>query len=103
VVDHDSGGQAATVETTLANSGFDVSPGTAAYATAGIAEKGSVILYRKGYELDAEVVQKYFPGLKLVEAKKHELSAATVAVMISSGYKPAPVGSGPTGCVSPTG
>jgi hypothetical protein len=103
VVDHDSAGKATTVETTLTNAGFDVTPGLATFATAGFSEKGSVILYKKGHELDAQVVQKYFSNMKLVQAKKGELTSSPVAVLVTGGYKPVPVGSGPTGCVSPTG
>jgi LCP family protein required for cell wall assembly len=103
VVDHDSAGKATTVETTLSNSGFDVTPGLTTFATSGFSEKGTAILYKKGHELDAEVVQKYFSNMKLVQAKKGELTSSPVAVLVSGGYKPVPVGSGPTGCVSPTG
>ena len=47
--------------------GFDISPGVVDYATYGSDVKGSVIAYKPGHQSDAEVVQKYFPNLQLLE------------------------------------
>jgi LCP family protein required for cell wall assembly len=94
VVDHSSGGLTDAVEKTLSDSGFDISPGVVAYPAAGFSETGSMILYRPGSSEQAGVVQKYFPNLKLVEAKKGELTSAAVAVVVTASYRPVPVGSG---------
>jgi hypothetical protein len=55
--------------------------------------------------LDAQVVQQYFPGLKLKEVKG---LPDDVAMFITATYQPAQVGIGgttatPPACVSPTG
>ncbi len=94
VIDHDSGELAIGVEQTLSDSGFDIAPGTVTYDSTGLSEKGSMILFAPGHQAEADVVSKYFPNLKLVEARKGELTGATVAVLVTGGYTPVPVGTG---------
>ena len=76
VVDHDSGGTADEVEQILSDAGFDISPGVVDYATYGADVKGSVIAYKPGHQSDAEVVQKYFPNLQLLEVPATRCEAA---------------------------
>jgi LCP family protein required for cell wall assembly len=94
VVDHDSGGKAAGVEGVLSAAGFDITPGIVDYATFGADVKGSVVAYNPGHEIDAQVVQRYFPNLKLVEAPKHALTGSDVAIFVTSSYTPQEPGSG---------
>jgi hypothetical protein len=94
VVDHDAGTNATDVEGVLSAAGFDITPGIVDYATFGADVKGSVIAYNPGHEIDAQVVQKYFPNLKLVEAPKHVLTGSDVAVFVTSTYTPQELGSG---------
>ncbi len=104
-VDHASAGKVDGVESVLAQSGFDVAPGVVQYsALPGLARvKGSAIAYGPGHLEDAQVVAKYFPGLKMVQAPKGALSSGSVAVVVTDGYRPQPVGSQPsTGCQVPT-
>jgi LCP family protein required for cell wall assembly len=90
VVDHGSGGKAAGVESILSDGGFDVSPGIVAYATFGVDVSGSVIAYRHGHEVEAQVLAKYFPNLGLVPAKLP--AGAPVAVFVTPSYEPEPLG-----------
>jgi LCP family protein required for cell wall assembly len=103
VVDHDSGGTAAEVEQVLSDAGFDISPNVVTYATYGADVKGSVIAYKPGHRSDAEVVQKYFPNLRLLEVQDHTLRGSPVAVFITSSFHLQPVGSGgaSTDCIPP--
>ena len=96
VVDHDSGGVAAEVHQVLADAGF-IAPGLVEFASVGADVKGSVIAYEPGHDVEANVVAKYFPGLKLVEAKAGTLADADahVAVFVTSGYEPQDPGSEP--------
>jgi hypothetical protein len=98
VVDHDSGGLAAAVDQILADAGF-IAPGVLEFAAAGADVKGSVIAYEPGHDLEASVVAKYFPGLKLVETKAGALTGSAahtdVAVFVTSGYEPQDPGSEP--------
>ena len=96
VVDHDSGGLAAEVDQVLADAGF-IAPGVVDFASAGADVKGSVIAYEPGHDLEAGVVAKYFPGLKLVETEAGALTDADadVAVFVTSGYEPQDPGSEP--------
>ena len=86
VVDHDSGGTADEVEQILSDAGFDISPGVVDYATYGSDVKGSVIAYKPGHQSDAEVVQKYFPNLQLLEVPDDALRGSPVAVFISASF-----------------
>jgi cell envelope-related transcriptional attenuator-like protein len=103
VVDHDSGGTADEVEQVLSDAGFDVSPGVLDFAAYGSDVKGSVIAYRPGHLSDAEVVQKYFPNLQLLEVTEGALRGSPVAVFISGSFHLEPVGSGTpsTECIAP--
>jgi LCP family protein required for cell wall assembly len=96
VVDHESAGAAAGVESVLSASGFDITPGVVTYATFGADVKGSVIAYEPGHDVEAQVVGKYFPGLKLLQTKPGELTGADVAVFVTSSYEPTQPGSGPS-------
>ncbi len=101
VVDQASGGTVQGVAQILAESGFDVSPGIVPYAGYGAKVKGSWIAYAPGHEVEAQVVQKYFPGLEL---KQVEGLPDDVAVVIAAGYEPAPVSGGGApapSCVDP--
>jgi hypothetical protein len=50
--------------------------------------------------VEAQVVAKYFPGLKLVETPKDALTGADVAVFVTAAYTPQePGGSTSAGCV----
>lgn len=96
VVDHASVGKASGVEQILSESGFDIAPGTTAYASSGLGGiKGTAIAYAPGHLVDAQVVAKYFPDLPLLEAPKGALVGASVGVLVTSAYQPAPVGSQP--------
>jgi LCP family protein required for cell wall assembly len=103
VVDHDSGGTAADVEQILMDAGFDTSPSVVDYATYGADVKGSVIAYRPGHQSDAEVVQKYFPNLQLLEVPNDTMRGSPVAAFITSSFQLQPVGSGggSTECIAP--
>jgi LCP family protein required for cell wall assembly len=94
VVDHDSAGKATGVNTVLSDAGF-VAPGITDYATFGATVKGSVIAYEPGRDAEAQVVAKYFPGLKLVETAKDALPGTDVAVFVTAAYTPQQPGSGP--------
>jgi LCP family protein required for cell wall assembly len=102
VVDHDSGGTAGEVEQILADAGFEVA-GIVDFGTYGADVKGSVIAYRPGFQSDAEVVQKYFPNLELLEVPDDALRGSPVAVFITGGFDLQPVGSGggSTDCIAP--
>ncbi len=103
VVDHDSAGTAAKVEQILNDAGFDTSPAIVDYASYGADVKGSVIAYKAGHQSDAEVVQKYFPNLPLLEVPDKVLRGSPVAVFITGSFQLQPVGSGggSTPCIPP--
>ncbi|MGZ4109577.1 MAG: hypothetical protein ACXVP7_07815, partial [Actinomycetota bacterium] len=103
VVDHDAGDIATQVETVLSDSGFDISPGIVSYADYGATIKGSAIAYRPGDLELAQVVQKYFANLPLVQAPKGALRGSPVAVFVTGAYQVQPVGTGgnTSGCVPP--
>jgi LCP family protein required for cell wall assembly len=105
VVDHASEGKAAAVEQILADSGFDIAPGVVLYADYGANVAGNVIAYQPGHEVDAKVVQQYFPDLPIKEVKG---LTDPVAVFVTASYEPAQVGIGgtpvvPPDCLGPTG
>ena len=100
-----SGGKAQDVEQILSDSGFDVSKGVVDAGSYGSTAAGNVIAYAPGHDLEAKVVQQYFPGLQVKEVKG---LADHVAVFITASYTPAQVGTGggtttPPDCVGPTG
>ena len=101
VVDHDSGGSTTQVLQVLSDAGFDVAPGVVDYEAFGAEMKGSVIAYEPGHDLEAQVVGKYFPSLRLEEAERGTLPGADVAVFVSSSYVPQEPGSGPATCIVP--
>lgn len=105
VVDHSSAGKAQQVETILSDGGFDVSPGVVEYASFGASVRGSVIVYKPGHQTEAQVVQRYFPNLRIIQAPKHTLTSTPVAVFVTGAYQPQPVGSSgtPTSCITPSG
>ena len=95
VVDHDSGGTAASVESTLSLSGFDVTPGVESYPGSGLKVNGSAILYAAGHAEDGRVIAQYLVNLKVSEAPRGMLPRGTIAaVVVSGGYRPQPVGGG---------
>lgn len=105
VIDRSSGGKAQDVEQILADSGFDVSKGVVDAGSYGSSAAGNVIAYAPGHDLEAKVVQQYFPGLQVKEVKG---LADHVAVFITASYRPAQIGTGggtttPPDCVGPTG
>jgi LCP family protein required for cell wall assembly len=102
VIDHDSGGTVDDVEQILADAGFDIS-GVVDYATYGADVTGSVIAYKPGHQSDAEVVQKYFPNLELLQVPDHTLKGSPVAVFITGTFDLQPVGTGggSTECIAP--
>lgn len=102
VVDHGSGGTALEVEQVLADAGFDITPGVVDYAAYGASTKGSAITYKPGHLTEAEVVQKYFPNLRLVEVPAGALKGSPVAVFVTGSFQLQPVGAGggDTGCIT---
>jgi len=105
VIDHASAGAAAEVEQILADSGFDIAPEVQLYADYGADVAGTVIAYQPGHDVEAKVVQQYFPDLAIKEVKG---LTDPVAVFVTSAYAAAPVGTGgtpagPTDCLGPAG
>ena len=94
VVDHSSGGTATGVETILSQAGFNVAPGIVQYPAFGSSVKGTVIAYAPGHDAEAGVVQKYFGNVSLKQVPASELGGYSVALFVTSAYKPAPVGTG---------
>jgi len=104
VVDNGSGTTAFEVEQVLADAGFDITPEVVDYGAYGASIKGSAIAYKPGHLTEAEVVQKYFPNLRLVEAPAGALKGSSVAVFVTGSFQLLPVGTvgGDTsGCVAP--
>ncbi len=93
VVDHLSGGKATEVNTVLSEAGF-IASGVVTYADLDADVKGSVIAYEPGHDGEAQVVAKYFPGLKLVQTRANALTGSDVAVFVTSSYAPEQPGSG---------
>lgn len=87
VVDHGSGGVAAQVHQILADAGF-IAPDVVTHASFGADVNGSVIAYEPGHDVEAQVVAKYFPHLRLVETKAGALTSSDVAVFVTSTYEP---------------
>jgi LCP family protein required for cell wall assembly len=94
VVDHGSGGTAQEIERVLTDAGFDITPGLVDYAAYGASIQGSAIVYKPGHLTEAEVVQKYFPNLRLVEAPATALKGSPVAIFVTASFQLQPVGTG---------
>jgi hypothetical protein len=87
VIDRGAGAAANDVETLLANSGFDVSPGIVdGPAPAGVTR--SAIVFAPGQDAYANVVGGYFPSLPLIQSPK--LHGAPVVVVVTATYHAAP-------------
>jgi len=105
VIDRSSGGKAQAVDQILSDSGFDISKGVLDAASYGSSVPGNVIAYAPGHDVEAKVVQQYFPRLQVKEVKG---LPDHVAVFISASYTPSQVGTGggtttPPNCLGPTG
>jgi LCP family protein required for cell wall assembly len=105
VIDHASGANAQSVWQVLSDSGFNIAAAPVTLASYGKGVPGNVIAYAPGHSVDAQVVHQYLPGLEMKEVKGLPDS---VAVYVTSSYKPAVVGTGDNGgttsqCVGPTG
>lgn len=102
VVDASSGGAAADAAALLSGAGFDVSPGTWPASRLPKRVQGAAIVYAPGEDAKAQVVLRYFPGLKVLEAPK--LQDADVAVVIPAGWTPQPPADGGVAaeCPDPT-
>ncbi|MDP9329299.1 MAG: LCP family protein [Actinomycetota bacterium] len=100
VVDRASGGKAAGVERVLAASGFDSSPGVISPAELGVSVPGNVIAFSPGHDVEARVVQGYFPSLEVKEVKGLGVG---VAIVVGPSYAPTPLGATttPPDCISP--
>jgi LCP family protein required for cell wall assembly len=104
VVEHGRDTAAADVEQVLSEGGFDISPGIVPYAALGTDVTGSAIAYTPGGEVQAQVVARYFPDLRLVPVD--DLGEASVAIVVTPTYRPRPVGAeppAPTDCIDPNG
>jgi hypothetical protein len=87
VIDRGAGAAANDVETLLANSGFDVSPGIVDGPTpAGVTR--SAIVFAPGQDAYAHVVAGYFPSLPLIQSTK--LHGPRVVVVVTATYHAAP-------------
>jgi LCP family protein required for cell wall assembly len=95
VYDQASGGKAQEVEKVLAEGGFNVAPGIVpATQYPGKVRRGSAILFGPGDEAQADVVAQYFPNLEKTQIDRGILPNGSVAVYVTSRYRPAPVGAG---------
>ncbi len=86
VVDHGSREGAEGIERVLGDAGFDVSPGIldASHAPSGVSGPIAIV-YRHGFDAQAQVVSKYFPDAKVVESAR--LVGASVAIVVGAGYR----------------
>ena len=100
VVDKRSETVAASILGVLTDGGFDVTPGIVPGSTFTSPVPGSVILYQKGQEAEAKVVQGYFGNLEIVPAPEGTLPAGQdVAVVVTPSYElPPPPTEAPTEC-----
>ena len=100
VVDKRSGAMATSMLGTLTDGGFDVTPGIVPGASFTSPVPGSLILYQKGQEAQAKVVQSYFRNLQIVPAPAGTLPVdQDVAVVVTPNYElPPPVTEAPTEC-----
>lgn len=104
VVEHGRATRAAEVERILSEGGFDISPGVVTYAAFGSDVSGSAIAYTPEGRVEAEVVARYFPGLRLLPVG--DLGGARVAIFVTPTYEPQPVGAdapSSSDCISASG
>lgn len=94
VFDKNAEAHAQEVYRVLGESGFNTAPGIAPAGGLAADVKGSAILYARGAEAEADVVATYFSNLDRVRVERRDLGRAAVAVQVTSGYRPAPVGTG---------
>jgi hypothetical protein len=87
VVDANSGGTAEDVLKVLSDSGFDVKDQIVSPEALGLSGRAdSIIAFTPGHEVEAQVVQKYFPQLKMFPVKG--MQYAHVAVIATPTYQP---------------
>ncbi|HJQ72643.1 MAG TPA: LCP family protein [Actinomycetota bacterium] len=86
VVDVGSQGKVGPVSRSLADAGFDVTPGLWTEDEGPSNVDGNAIVFRPGADAEARVVAAYFPGLPLVESE--ELRGTQVALVITRSYAP---------------
>lgn len=86
IIDASSAGAATRAEGLLSGAGFDVSPGIWPASRVPKGVTAAAIVYAPGQDAKAQVVLRYFPGLKVLEAPK--LQGADVAVVIPAGWAP---------------
>lgn len=104
VVDHTSLGRAADVNEILGEAGF-IPSGIIPFDPSAMSVKGTVIAYEPGHDIQAKVVAKYFPNLKLVETDANALADADVAVFVTAAYESPQPGNAPNygSCMSADG
>jgi LCP family protein required for cell wall assembly len=88
VIDAASSGAASEAEALLSGAGFDVSPGVWPGSRTPKGVTGAAIVFAPGQDAKAQVVLRYFPGLKILESSK--LQGADVALVIPAGWTPKP-------------
>lgn len=88
VIDRSSDGAGADAEALLSAAGFDVSPGIWPETDAPKGARGPSIVFAPGNDAMAQVVLRYLPGLRVVESPA--LTGADVAIVIPTGWAPAP-------------
>lgn len=104
VVDRSSRGQATVAEQILSEAGFDIGPGIVPAASFGSKVQQTTIAYRPGSSVEAQVIGRYFPGVRLLETTDLP-KGSDVALFVTADWEPVEPGSGPaptTDCVSPT-
>jgi LCP family protein required for cell wall assembly len=104
VVEHGTATAAEEVQGVLSEGGFDISAGIVGYAAFGADVAGSAIAYTPEGEVEAEVVARYFPDLRLVPVA--DLGGPSVAIFVTPSYEPQPIGaepSAPTDCIDASG
>ncbi|HSL10254.1 MAG TPA: LCP family protein [Actinomycetota bacterium] len=90
-VDAGNPNAAADILDVLLQGGFAVDPAVVSPTSIGLRNRAaSAIAYAPGHDAEASVVQTYFPQLPLFEAAS--LEGHDVAVIVTSGYEPAPTG-----------
>jgi hypothetical protein len=101
VLDASSGNAAGEVEHVLSISGLDVAPGIVPFERgAGILGHETAIVYPPGHLEEAQVVGQFFPDLPLRRVAHG--SPWDVAVVVTPGYEPKPLGGGsPPSCIAP--
>ena len=104
VVDDASGGKATDVADIVSTSGFDVTPGVWPASRKPTGISGPALVFGPDSDAEAQVVSRYFPGLKLIETDM--TLGADVVLIIPSSYVPKEPGEGggpaATECPQPT-